>query len=119
MKRPGMVAGLLLVVAFGLGALTGVAVDRWTGSSPQTQVRITRDYSSLLNALKLAPEQRAKVRELMEQSAPASEAILRAASEGLRRVSDSIAGRLRELIPADQHPTLEQYLKKPIFLMRR
>jgi Spy/CpxP family protein refolding chaperone len=118
MKKPALLAGLLLAITFGAGALTGVAIDRWVGKSPEPGTRITRDYSGVLEALDLTPEQDSRARALMEESAPASEAVLRKASEELRQVADSVDRRLRALLTAEQQIRLDS-LRRAVFIIKR
>jgi hypothetical protein len=119
MKKPAIVAGLLLVLTFGVGALTGMAIDRWLVRSPEPGIRITRDYSGVLEALKLTPEQGTRAETLMEQTAPASEAILRKASEELLHVADSVDRKLREMLTAEQQARLDSLQRRPVFLIKR
>jgi Spy/CpxP family protein refolding chaperone len=118
-RRTAVLAGALLAMTFGVGVLSGVALDRWLIPPKESGVRIMRDYSSVLDALELTVEQRTRAQALMEESNPASESVLRRASEELRQVADSVDQRLREILTPEQQARLDTMRRQPVFIIKR
>ncbi len=118
-RRPVLVASLLLACAFAAGAAGGMAADRWLPPPDDTDIRITRDFSGLFDALRLSTDQRRQARVLMEQSAPRSEAVLRQVAEQLRSVADSVDGELRKLLTPAQRARLDSLRRGPVFVLKR
>jgi hypothetical protein len=117
--RTAALAGALLTMTFGAGVLSGVAFDRWLIPAKEPGIRITRDYSTVLDALGLTAEQRTRAQALMEESNPASEAVLRRASEELRQVADSVDQRLREILTLEQEARVGEMRPPPLLGIKR
>ena len=119
MKKPTLLAGGLLAVVFTAGAAAGVAGDRWLSPSAESGVRVTRDFSTILDELDLGTDQRRQAQTLLEQSAPRSEAILRDVAEQLQQVADSVDAELRELLSPTQRAKLDSLRRGPLFVIKR
>ena len=117
--RTAVLAGALLAMTFGVGVLSGIVLDRWLIPPKESGIRVMRNYSSVLDALELTSDQRTRAQALMEASNPASEAVLRRASEELRQVADSVDQRLREILTPEQQARLDTMRRQPVFIIKR
>lgn len=104
----------LLVVAFLVGALAGVAADRALfrrASAPQAFERPRPGPTFLpppLERLDLSEEQRRQIRDILERRQPNTDSILHAALPQLRAITDTIREEIREVLTPQQRERLDR-----------
>ena len=79
----------MVLLAFGAGAVAGVAAGRWL--DPRPTIRTNLDMSSVLDRLDLTSEQRRAADSILALSEPVSRAVMLEMGGRLAAVADSLA----------------------------
>jgi len=103
---------LLLVVLFGIGALTGMAFERARRAQPPPAHPAPHEpmLPPRLHAeLGLTAEQEERVQAILESHRPRTDAVLERFLPRLRAVADSIRADVRAVLTAEQQAVFDQW----------
>lgn len=103
-----ILAGLLLLLA---GAALGVTVDRlWVdGSTPAAAEPLTAD--ALARSLELSPDERARVRAVLDSLRDEVAAAAAAGPDSLRAAARAARHRLHDALPPEHRPAFRRWIQ--------
>jgi len=105
----------LVVVAFLVGGLAGVAGERlWMAQhAPGPPVPFPGRSPRFFEQLDLSPQQQDRINAIFEESQPLTDSVLQESMPRLRFVYDSIQQEIRTVLTPEQRERLDQLQPKP------
>lgn len=94
---------IILAVVFGIGILTGIAIDRERRPGPPEAPPPNRLPPDMRQALDLSPEQELRIEKILSENSERTRALMDRIMPQLQALKDSIRTEVRaELTPAQQ-----------------
>ncbi len=114
MRRGRVVAALMLLLAFTVGALSGMAAEEAFGIDWFDFLEEQRgtDNDRLLAGLDLTPEQRARAEEVLERQEDRLEDYWEARLPEIRRLLDESYAEIRTTLTAEQQAIFDRRVRK-------
>lgn len=102
----------LLAIAFVVGALGGMAVERVRASrarpAPSEWMPMRGGLPHGFTALNLTPEQQERIQAIFRSSRPRTDSVLQASLPRLEAIRDSVRAEIRAVLTPDQQRTFDE-----------
>ncbi len=109
---PRWKATLAAAVLFGLGAVTGLALDRlWRGAAPPAAEAAPLTVEAMADALELEPGDRARVEALLDSLRVEVTQAARQSPESLQVVARRARQRLEAVLPPDRRGPFQDWMR--------